>query len=136
MKRIDLGNIGETAVCKHLKRKGFKLVERNYRKKWGEIDLILKKGKRVHFVEVKTVSCENNNIYVSRETNNLLISHETWRPEDNAHRRKLQRFHRAVLTWLSENRYYGEWQIDVASVRLNIESRSGTIKIIDDVILE
>ena len=133
MKHTELGKLGEDLACKHFKRKGFYLLERNYLKKWGEVDLVFKKGNIVHFVEVKTVSCEKESNTVSRETN---ISHETWRPEDNVHRKKLQRLHRAIQTWISEHDYVGEWQVDVASVRLDLIKRKGTIKIIDDVILE
>ncbi len=36
-------------------------MERNYTKKFGEIDIIAEKGKEIHFIEVKSVSCENLN---------------------------------------------------------------------------
>jgi len=37
---IKIGNLGEDIACRFLKKKGFKIVDRNYRKKWGEIDII------------------------------------------------------------------------------------------------
>lgn len=37
---IKIGNLGENIACNFLEKKGFKIIERNYRKKWGEIDII------------------------------------------------------------------------------------------------
>jgi putative endonuclease len=51
-----LGSQGEKAAGDYLKSKGYKIVERNYRCKLGEIDLIAEKDNIVVFVEVKTRS--------------------------------------------------------------------------------
>jgi putative endonuclease len=48
------GNLGEREAEKFLKSRGFKVLERNYYNKFGEIDLICQRGNRLHFVEVKT----------------------------------------------------------------------------------
>ena len=40
-------------------KRGFKIIERNYLKKWGEIDIVAVKNRKYYFVEVKTVSREN-----------------------------------------------------------------------------
>jgi len=48
------GNLGENAACKHLKKNGYKILERNYRKRYGEIDIIAQKDDVYIFVEVKT----------------------------------------------------------------------------------
>lgn len=49
-----LGNAGESVAAEFLQRKGYRIRERNYRTKTGEIDLIAEKGGTVAFVEVKT----------------------------------------------------------------------------------
>jgi Holliday junction resolvase-like predicted endonuclease len=54
MKNLQTGNIGEEIACKFLESKGFKIVERNYRKKFAEIDIVARKGKIINFIEVKT----------------------------------------------------------------------------------
>lgn len=140
MKHQALGRIGEETVKNHLKRKGFRCIEQNYQKKWGEIDLILKKGNTLHFIEVKTVSRgtrpQNGSAYVSRENICRAVSHGTWRPEDNVDRRKLQKLIRTAETWMLERKYNGEWQLDVAAVKIDSTQKSGKIKIIDNVILE
>ena len=50
----EVARIGERFAERHLKEKGYQIVERNYRSRFGEIDLIAKQGKRIVFVEVKT----------------------------------------------------------------------------------
>ncbi len=52
--RNKLGAIGEQLVAEHLQKQGFTIVARNYRKMYGEIDLIATKGTLLVFVEVKT----------------------------------------------------------------------------------
>lgn len=49
-----IGNIGEDAVCRHLKNKGFKILVRNYFVRGGEIDIIAADDNFLIFVEVKT----------------------------------------------------------------------------------
>ena len=51
---LDKGKFGEDKACKYLKKKGYKIVERNYRLKFAEIDIIAKDEKTYVFVEVKT----------------------------------------------------------------------------------
>lgn len=58
-KRKDLGNRGETLAVKFLKRQGYKILERNFRLKSGEIDIVAKDGNNIVFVEVKTRSSNN-----------------------------------------------------------------------------
>ena len=51
---LTLGERGERAATKHLRRKGFKIIERRLRMRVGEIDIITVDGETVVFVEVKT----------------------------------------------------------------------------------
>jgi putative endonuclease len=53
-RRQLLGARGEQLALEHFERLGFTLVERNYRTRWGELDLILHDGSSIVFVEVKT----------------------------------------------------------------------------------
>lgn len=46
--------LGEKIACEYLKRKGYKIIERNFRKKYQEIDVIAIFGSILVFVEVKT----------------------------------------------------------------------------------
>lgn len=51
------GRIGEEYVADVLKRKGYKLLEKNFRCRYGEIDIIVRDDKFLVFVEVKTREC-------------------------------------------------------------------------------
>lgn len=46
--------LGEEMACEYLKKQGYQILERNFRKSYGEIDIIARKGDVVVFVEVKT----------------------------------------------------------------------------------
>ena len=53
------GSCGEEYAALYLKKQGYKIVERNYKNKIGEIDIIAKHKKTLVFVEVKTrKTCE------------------------------------------------------------------------------
>ncbi|MCI4462710.1 MAG: YraN family protein [Caldisericum sp.] len=49
-----MGKEGEDIGARYLQNNGFKIVERNFRTPFGEIDIIARKGKKLYFVEVKT----------------------------------------------------------------------------------
>lgn len=46
--------LGEDAACIYLEKKGYKILERNFRKGYGEIDIIALNGEILVFIEVKT----------------------------------------------------------------------------------
>ena len=54
MNKTEIGRLGEDAVCKYLTDSGYTIVERNYRIKGGEIDIIADNGDYIAFVEVKS----------------------------------------------------------------------------------
>lgn len=124
----QVGAYGEEIVVQDLERKGYHILERNYLRKWGEIDVIAHKGSVLHFVEVKTASHE------TKEQLRAAVSRRTFRPEENVHQAKLQRMYRAIDTWLTEQQHTGAWQIDVAAVRIVPNEKYATIKYIDNII--
>lgn len=54
----QVGQHGEDLAVKHLKRKGYKIIERNYRNRLGEIDIIAKHKGVLVFIEVKARKTE------------------------------------------------------------------------------
>ena len=54
MNRRELGGRGEAAAAAFLARQGFRVLDRNYRSRFGEIDLVCQDGPGVVFVEVKS----------------------------------------------------------------------------------
>jgi len=49
----SLGNFGEDKAAQYLRRRGYNIVERNFSCRFGEIDIIARKGKFIVFAEVK-----------------------------------------------------------------------------------
>lgn len=49
-----LGDLGERFVTDILREKGYEIIGRNFRTKYGEIDVIARKESCIHFIEVKT----------------------------------------------------------------------------------
>ncbi len=129
-----VGAYGEEIAAKYLKRKGFTILERNYLKKWGEIDLIsretLQNKQIVHFVEVKTVS------YETKVNLEKAVSYGTWRPEENVYPDKIKRMQRTIESWIMENSFDSDWQIDVIAVRIVPREKYATIKYLPNIIVD
>jgi len=131
-KHNEIGVLGEQIATKFLVKKGFKIVELNHWRKWGEIDIVAcatskvvdsKKG-IVHFVEVKTTSKDY--------TCNISIN--DWRPEDMLHNNKIKRLKRVIQTYILENDV-NDWVFDVLIVYLNKRTRIAKCKYLKDIIL-
>jgi putative endonuclease len=52
--RQQLGASGEKLAADHLERRGFEIVDRNFRTRWGELDIVACDGRTLIFCEVKT----------------------------------------------------------------------------------
>ncbi len=114
-----LGDIGENIACDCLKGKGFEIIERNYLKKWGEIDIIAKKNNIIHFIEVKSVTHGTSN----------------YRPEDNMHPWKLRRLARTMQTYLLDKKLDCDWQLDLVTVKIDQTNRKARVEIIENLII-
>ena len=121
------GDIGEEVTCKYLEKGGYKIIERNYLKPWGEIDIIAEKGNILIFIEVKSVSCEIG----------TTVSREKIRPEENFHAGKLKRLHRAIQTYLLQHKIPESmaWQIDLACVYLNFDTKKARVELMENIVL-
>ena len=119
-----IGKIGEDLTCKFLVKRGFSIIERNYLKVFGEIDIICSKDNILHFIEVKTVS---------RITSNF--TNDIFRPEDNVHAHKLVRIGRTIEAYLYEHPTPHEWVFDVIAVRLNQSTKEVSINMLTDLII-
>ena len=52
--RISVGKQGESLAAEFLRKNGYRIVETNFRNRYGEIDIIAVEGKTLVFIEVKT----------------------------------------------------------------------------------
>ena len=54
MNRVETGALGERIAAEHLGEQGYEILERGWRCRWGEIDIVARRGGVIAFVEVKT----------------------------------------------------------------------------------
>lgn len=124
------GTIGESLAKEFLIGKGLKFVSANYRKPYGEIDLIFKDKSNKHvFVEVKTVSWETDKPSITS------VPYETYRPEENIHPAKVARLLRVIQAYLVSHEIEGDWQFDVVAVFLDQKNKTGKVRHLKNVIL-
>ncbi|MCX6757234.1 MAG: YraN family protein [Candidatus Nomurabacteria bacterium] len=121
----EIGKIGEKITKTFLMKHDFSVLETNYRTKYGEIDIIATKDSKIRFIEVKSVKVRDLS-----ETKNLDVQ-----PEDNLTFAKWSKFIISVETYLKHKNIPKEikWQIDLACVYINNETREGRIKLIENI---
>jgi putative endonuclease len=127
-----VGDAGEGVVCRYLEGKGYKVIERNYWKPWGEIDVIAEKGDMTIFIEVKSTSVDLHSIDVSRESADRRI-----RPEEHMHPEKIKRLYRTIQTYLLERRIPENkpWRLDLACAYLDFSTLKAKVEILENVVL-
>jgi len=129
------GKIGENIATKFLMKHNFAILERNYTKKWGEIDIIAEKDNRLYFIEVKSVSRETLNTFIPKSYDDSDERYEH-RPEDNMHPWKLKRLSRVIQTYLlAKNLDEKDWQLDLFVVYLCQKEKRARVKVVSDIIL-
>jgi len=114
---IDFGSFAEELAEKFLKDRGYKILGRNYRKPWGEVDIIAEKpsfakaseGKRkesiIIFVEVKASDSP---------------APKGFEPEKRVNADKVKRIKRAAQTYIQQNNLDDRsWQIDIVAVEFD-----------------
>lgn len=99
MTRIETGQKAEALAASFLQAKGLTIVERNFRAKVGEIDLVAKDGDEVVFVEVRARA--------TKDFGGAAAS------VGGAKRRKLVR---AARVWLAARGWDGACRFDVVAV--------------------
>ncbi len=142
------GNFAEEIIVSHLKSNGFNIIDQNYLKKWGEIDIVAKKYGKVYFFEVKS-SCLGS---VSRETvsnlwqikqfnDNKDVSRETdgiYNPVWNMTNKKKMRLSRVIRTYLADKYHemLPEFQVDLIAILLDFSKKTAYINRIEHILLE
>jgi putative endonuclease len=117
--RKDIGAYGERAAAEYLRRKGFRIEGKNVVRKTGELDLIARHGKTLHFVEVKSMLC--------REFPEAGSSRDQYNPSMNLHAYKVRNVARTAEWYVAEKDWEGEWQVDAVLVWLR--ERDGVAKV-------
>ena len=123
-KKQDTGKLGEDVAVKYLEKHGYEIIERNYRKPWGEIDIVARETtgqiQELVFIEVKA---QNINF--------------EWRPEENVGLHKKHQLSKIVSTYLKEHRVSEsqDWRIDVLALKLDFETKNAQVEHIKNIML-
>lgn len=97
----DIGDHGESLAATYLANKGYLVLERNWRYKRAEVDLICKAGKLLVFVEVKTRR-----------------SKKFGEPEEAVHDKKQQQLVQAAQEYIEQSGHEGEIRFDIIAIEL------------------
>ena len=98
--RLLLGDRGERAAVRYLKKQGFRIIAKRYRNSYGEVDIIAQDDKTTVFVEVKTRT-----------------STKDGQPFEAVDLRKQEKITRIALAWLKKHgRLEQRARFDVVSI--------------------
>ncbi len=111
--KSEFGAWAEDYVAQYLELKKYKILTKNYKKPWGEIDIVAEKDKILIFVEVKASKKE-------------LAGFE---PENRINPEKLRRLYRAVQTYLASRKYPPNQKHQIDVVSLTVDRDKGVAKI-------
>jgi putative endonuclease len=132
-KKRKTGDTGERVACSYLHSLGFEIVDRNYLKKFGEIDIVAKKGDIYYFYEVKTATILESTVNML-ETHNVTHVTGDFLPEDKVNGKKLRNLARTIETYILEKKIYDyEWTFGVLVVTLNMQTRLARVKALNNV---
>lgn len=109
MDTTSIGRKAEETVAKHLEKEGYKLVVKNWRNRFCEIDLVMTKGDEVYFIEVK---------YRSSDKQGSGFEYIT--------PKKLKQMKFAAEYWISVNDWDGDARLLVAET-----DQSGECQLVD-----
>lgn len=119
-----VGNAGEGEAVSYLEKNGYKILEKNYRAKFGEIDIVVSKNREIIFVEVKSRIAARG------------VDGAAFLPEDNIDQRKREKLRKLGEYYLSVHNYPEDqaWQIDVVTVEMDQASKKIVIRHIEQAV--
>jgi len=139
----EIGILGEKIAENYLKKKGYKILEKNYSPDFvsgpniGEIDLIAKKEDIIIFVEVKTLRLRSGQVL--RQVYGEFIEPtqgEPFNPEDKVDFSKQKKIIKTSQSYLLEKHFPLEikWQIDILAIKIDLEKRKARIRHIENAV--
>jgi putative endonuclease len=99
MQTTAIGRKAEQAAKVYLEMRGFEIIEQNWRRSSGEVDIIARKNNVVHFVEVKYRANDNQGTGLDAITPT-----------------KLRQMRRAAWSWVDEHKYKGEYVLSAIEI--------------------
>ena len=120
MQRKNTGALGEKFASDFLKKKGYRIIETNYRCRYGEIDIIAKHKKYLAFIEVRT-----------KTSLQFGTPEESITSTKRDHMRKTAFHYRQQHTGLPE-----QWRIDFVAVELDKDGKLTRIELFENAVGE
>lgn len=115
MERKELGFLAENIAARYLQERGYQIISRNYRRPWGEIDLIARRDGAIFFVEVKA--------------NQQQFTAADFAPEARADAVKMNKVRRTAALYMGQTEDPQlAWQIDVIAVTFDRANKKAKIK--------
>jgi putative endonuclease len=109
----SIGKIGEDTAVEYIENRGYKIIDRNYTSRWGEIDIISEKDGVLVFVEVKTK-----------------IGDKYGAPWESVTFFKYQKLKRSIQYYITSNKHSNrKCRIDVCGVLLNPDLTVESVKL-------
>ena len=117
MTKLQIGNHGEDLACNFLEKHGYKILERNFRIRGGEIDIVCQDGDYLVFVEVKT-----------------RYSHEYGLPVESITPWKIKSLLKTALFYIQKIQWEDKgYRIDLVSVDFADDKNNPKIELIKDI---
>ena len=98
-RRREVGQRGEDRAVEYLKKHGYRILARNWRTAWGELDIVAGSGKELVFVEVRTIDAPDFGF-----------------PEESVGPSKQRQLARLATAYVQHARFEGDWRIDVIAI--------------------
>lgn len=99
MSNKSIGNDAESAAAEYLIRNGYEILDRNWRTRWCEIDIVAQRDKRIYFVEVKSRKAQAQGMGLDYITP-----------------KKLKQMSFAADMWVSNHDWQGEYQLAALAI--------------------
>jgi len=97
----NVWKIGEEMAKKYLENNGYQIIDQNYRTRYSEIDIVVKKDDILIFVEVRT---KRKSDFVS--------------PEESINHKKLKKLYFNAEAYVSAKKYKGSYRVDAVCIVL------------------
>ena len=118
---LTVGVLGEHIARDFLMGNGFAFVDANIKNTQGEIDILMKKNGWLYFIEVKTVTDEEQE-NPHNDPKEKLTSH------------KIHKLHKAILRYLAESKQENiRWQLDAVLVYLDRDNQSAEVEYLEHI---
>ncbi len=114
---LQTGRLGEDIAKDYLEKKGYKIIERNFKTKYAEIDLVARQKNELVFVEVRT---KRGELFGT--------------PEESLNKRKLRKLYWNVNSYASRIHWQGPYRVDAVCIVLGQDNSAQRINHYENIV--